>query len=94
MAQLAALEAELASAYRSQFVGQTLQAIVEGPSRDGRPGWLARTDRYFTVTLDADGLRPGQVVLASVEGAAQGDKHTPARLVRVLADAQVGAARA
>ena len=37
MAQLAELEDELAGRYRSQFVGQTVEAIVEGPSRR-RPG--------------------------------------------------------
>lgn len=120
MAQLAALEAELASEYRSQFVGQTLQALVEGrappspmhrawgprralsrpdgigPRRSvalhGGGRWLARTDRYFTVTVDAAGLRPGQVILAAIEGTGQGGKPMPARLVRVPADAQAEAA--
>ncbi len=70
MAALAELEAELAVAYRRQFLGQTLQALVEGrASRRRPPGWLARTDRYFTVRLPADGFRPGCVASVRIDRA-------------------------
>jgi threonylcarbamoyladenosine tRNA methylthiotransferase MtaB len=80
MAALAALEAELATAYRGQFVGQTLEALVEGraPSRPDSsgprqsvalpPSRIARTDRYFTVALADAGVQPGDVVRVTLDG--------------------------
>ncbi len=88
MARLAALEAALAADYRRQFVGQTLEAIVEGPSRSRPEGCIARTDRYFTLQLAAGPLQPGQVVLAAVGDPGRFGKPTPARLVKVLAEAK------
>lgn len=52
MAELAELERELALAYRRQFVGEVLEALVEAPRR-GAPGRQAMTDRYLTVTFPA-----------------------------------------
>jgi threonylcarbamoyladenosine tRNA methylthiotransferase MtaB len=82
MAELAATEKELAAAYRRQFIGQTVEAVVEDRSRGGEH--VARTDRYFTVTLREPDIQPGQVVRAAIEGL--GDKHLPAKLAAVLAE--------
>jgi threonylcarbamoyladenosine tRNA methylthiotransferase MtaB len=81
MAALAATEKELAAAYRRQFVGQTVEAVVEDHGRGS--GHVARTDRYFTVTLPrCTAVQPGQAVRAAIESL--GDKHMPAQLVAVL----------
>ncbi|HHH75419.1 MAG TPA: tRNA (N(6)-L-threonylcarbamoyladenosine(37)-C(2))-methylthiotransferase MtaB [Phycisphaerae bacterium] len=51
---LATIEAELAGAYRSQFVGETLEAIVESPSASGSMR-KAMTDRYMTIEFNDSG---------------------------------------
>lgn len=48
MAELAELEAEMAAAYRRQFVGQEMQALVER-AKNGQSHLEAMTDRYMTV---------------------------------------------
>jgi len=48
IAELAELEAETAAAYRRQFVGQEMQALVERP-KNGQSHLEAMTDRYMTV---------------------------------------------
>ena len=67
MGQLAAVEAELAGAYRGQFVGQRLEAIVENLVGGDGGHWVGRTDRYFTVTGTDPAVRPGDVVRVTVE---------------------------
>ena len=54
LARLAELEAQLAADYRRSFVGETMEALVEGPPRRGRKGTAshqAMTDRYLTVAF-------------------------------------------
>ena len=71
MARLAALEAEMAEAYRRQFVGQTVEVLVEGRDatdrRDGTRHGL--TDRYLTdrFAAPAGDDTTGRVVVARVE---------------------------
>jgi threonylcarbamoyladenosine tRNA methylthiotransferase MtaB len=73
LAELAALEKELASAYRAQFVGRTMEALVERPAcaasgrTHARPG-EAMTDRYLTVFFSDAGPRPGEVSSFRVAG--------------------------
>jgi len=50
MALLGKLESELASKFRRQFVGQTVEALVERQSADADKH-LAMTDRYFRVAF-------------------------------------------
>lgn len=52
LARLAQLERELAHAYRRPFVGQTVEALVEGPDQPGPR--TALTDRYLTVHFRHD----------------------------------------
>ena len=52
LARLAELEAEMADDYRRQFVGQTMEGLIESP-RDSTPKRQAMTDRYLTVFFDA-----------------------------------------
>ena len=66
MAELAALERELAQAYRRQFVGTRMEALVES-SRRGRPH-RAMTDRYLTVFFAAGSVIPGDVVELEITG--------------------------
>ena len=54
MKTLSAVEAELAKIYRNQFVGETLEAIVESPSEKGSAR-KAMTDRYLTIEFDDAG---------------------------------------
>ena len=69
MAELAALEEQLAGNYRRQFLGQTVEALVES-SGNLRPGrQVARTERYFTVRLEGSRLPPGQVVRVRIDRA-------------------------
>jgi tRNA A37 methylthiotransferase MiaB len=67
LAELAALERELAAAYRAQFVGRSMQALVERLPRGCRPG-QAMTDRYVTIFFPDVGTRPGQVLAFRIEG--------------------------
>ncbi|HDZ21446.1 hypothetical protein LCGC14_0125010 [marine sediment metagenome] len=57
LASLADLERTLATDYRQQFVGQTLQGLIESP----RPTTTARqamTDRYLTIFFTPDATPP------------------------------------
>ena len=79
MGALAELEKATARAYRGQFVGQTLEGLVEGPRpgspgrRRGKPGddgtRTAMTDRYITVRFAAGaaGELTGQVVRLAID---------------------------
>ena len=49
LAELAVIEADSAAAYRSQFVGQSLEALVESPRQASPNTRQAMTDRYLTV---------------------------------------------
>ncbi len=80
MAELAATEKALATAYRQCFLGQQVQALVERSCPDGQ--FIARTDRYFTVELTGRDVQPGQVVLVTMEG--QKDGRVSARLDNIL----------
>jgi len=51
LAELAELESRLALDFRSQFVGQVLEAIVEGQKSRGDGTRLAMTDRYFRISF-------------------------------------------
>ena len=72
MAELAELERRLADDYRRQFLGETVEALVEGPGR-GRPqARRAITDRYQTVFFHDDRPQPrddltGRVVRLRIE---------------------------
>ncbi len=64
---LAELETKLAQTYRKQFVGETIQGLVERSEPD-RPRRRAMTDRYLTVTFDAPDVEStGQVVRLRIE---------------------------
>ena len=69
LAELADLERELAAAYRRQFVGESMEGLVESRRRDGLR--VAMTDRYLTAAFK-DGhactTRPGQVVDLRITG--------------------------
>ena len=67
LVELAALEKQLAAAYRARFVGRTMEALVEKPARAGRPG-EAMTDRYMTVFFPDAALPPGEVASFLVTG--------------------------
>ncbi len=56
LARLADLERELARNYRKLFVGQTVEALVEGPDQTGPR--TALTDRYLTVHFRHGGHEP------------------------------------
>jgi len=64
MNALAELEAQMARSYRTLFVGDSLEAVVES-------GGTAMTDRYFTVHFEAGGPRPpsaGEVLRLRITG--------------------------
>ena len=66
MAELQALAGETARAFRGQFVGRTLEALVEDRRDDGgRP--QAMTERYMTLALSGNTAEPGQVIRACVD---------------------------
>ena len=69
MADLAELEAELARAYRQEFVGGIMEGLVEN-ARPCRPVQRqAMTDRYQTIFFEARGdIRAGDVVPLKVTG--------------------------
>jgi len=83
MAELAELEAQTAQTYRRQFVGQTLEALVEAPRIGAHRARRAMTDRYLTVRFqspdaaDADAIT-GQVVNLHI------DETTPTGLAGTL----------
>jgi len=68
MKRLAELEAELATDYRRQFVGQTMEALVESTGPDSRQR-QAMTDRYLTVEFACDSREnlTGRVVKLEIE---------------------------
>jgi len=53
LAQLAEVERDTARAFRRQFVGRTMEALVERPRRPNTRRRRAMTDRYITVRFDA-----------------------------------------
>ena len=69
IAELSELEAELAADYRRQFLGQTMEGLVEN-ARPCRPEERqAMTDRYQTIFFRADaGAEAGKVVPLKVTG--------------------------
>jgi threonylcarbamoyladenosine tRNA methylthiotransferase MtaB len=79
MQRLAEVERELSIAFRRQFIGCVERVIVETtPESDDGVGLAStlrwgRTDRYFEVHFDADGLRPGHVAAVRI------DRVTPTR---------------
>ena len=76
LARLADLEAELANRYRRQFIGQTMEGLIESP-RDPAAKRQAMTDRYLTVffngpdTTDPTGLT-GQIAAFTIDGRCDG----------------------
>lgn len=71
--RLAALERESAEAFRRQFLGRTVEALVVRPNSKTPPG-CARglTDRYIEVTFPANGQDlAGQVMAVQVTGLAE-----------------------
>jgi threonylcarbamoyladenosine tRNA methylthiotransferase MtaB len=73
MAELAAVERELAAAYRRQFVGETMEGLVER-ARASSPGLRqAMTDRYLRVEFAAPPRRlTGQIVRFGIDGVSEG----------------------
>ena len=73
MARLGALEADMAAAYRCQFVGDVLEGVVEGARarRDRPQSRQAMTDRYLTVRFGAprENDLTGQVVSLRIAAA-------------------------
>ena len=73
LAELSALERELAAAYRARFVGRRMEALVETPliaptgRQAAKPG-QAMTDRYLTIHFHDAGPRPGEVATFRVTG--------------------------
>ncbi len=70
---LAALGRELAVAFRRQFLGQTVEVLVEQPNSKTPPGHCrGLTDRYVEVSFPAEGRPPaewaGQIAAVSVTG--------------------------
>jgi threonylcarbamoyladenosine tRNA methylthiotransferase MtaB len=61
---------EQSFAYRKNFIGQTVQVIIERDSEASSAQSLAsrhgRCERYFSVTLDEPNLQPGQMVQAKI----------------------------
>ena len=51
LAELTAVETDSAVAYRSQFLGQTLEGLIESPRRATPNARQAMTDRYLTVSF-------------------------------------------
>jgi len=75
LARLGELEADLAGAYRQQFVGQTLEGLVERARSPHSQTRQAMTDRYLTVRFGppADADLTGQVVTLRIEHATSHD---------------------
>jgi tRNA A37 methylthiotransferase MiaB len=73
---------EQSFAFRSTFVGETVEVIIErdAGNASGEPhARHGRCERYFPVTLDEPGLQPGETVLAEISDVTQ--VHTKARIV-------------
>ncbi len=69
MAQLGQLETQLAQAYRTNFVGKTMEGLVE-KARKGSKSRQAMTDRYITVKFKPDANSDeltGKVVRLGIE---------------------------
>jgi threonylcarbamoyladenosine tRNA methylthiotransferase MtaB len=70
MASLGELEADLAGEFRSQFVGETMEGLVERPRSSDGGQCRAMTDRYLTVAFTAPpGSLPAELTgsVASLE---------------------------
>jgi threonylcarbamoyladenosine tRNA methylthiotransferase MtaB len=59
--KLAQIEAELAAAYRQQFVGEEMEALVESTLTDAGLR-IAMTDRYLSAAFADESAQPGEVV--------------------------------
>jgi threonylcarbamoyladenosine tRNA methylthiotransferase MtaB len=66
MAALAQVEADTARVYRGQFVGETMEALVERARSDNGER-QAMTDRYLTVRFKGDEGLTGQVVQLHID---------------------------
>jgi threonylcarbamoyladenosine tRNA methylthiotransferase MtaB len=67
--QLRDIAAEQSFAYRSTFVGETVEVIVERDAEDHSVAPVVRhgrCERYFSVTLDQPSLQPGDSVRAKL----------------------------
>ncbi len=70
MSELAGLEAELAREYRKQFIGETMQGLVENTRSAGANKHRVMTDRYQTVFFDDESgrVRAGDIVSLKITG--------------------------
>lgn len=65
--KLAQMEADLADAYRRQFVGEEMEALVEStPTDQGHR--LAMTGRYLPATFPDENAQPGDIVKLKITG--------------------------
>jgi len=86
MSELRRLERQLARQYRRQFVGQTMEALVEGNNNHPDQGRFAMTDRYFRANFETcDDLSTGKVVELLIAEASS--NHVSADLVNTRARA-------
>ncbi|MCC7349162.1 MAG: MiaB/RimO family radical SAM methylthiotransferase [Phycisphaerales bacterium] len=67
--------------FRQQFVGKTVELLVEQPRFDGPPNH-GRCERYFEVHFDPANVRPGQAVKVQIENVTM--NRTTGRIVHVL----------
>jgi len=72
LARLAQVEMHLAKAYRSQFIGKTMQGLIESPRPASNGQRLAMTDRYQTVFFTPPNVPPeeltGKVASFNIDG--------------------------
>jgi len=68
-------------AFRQQFLGQTVEVLVEQPRLNGPPNH-GRCERYFEVHFDPADIRPGQAAKVNIENVTTG--RTRGRIVHVL----------
>jgi threonylcarbamoyladenosine tRNA methylthiotransferase MtaB len=67
LGKLAQIEAQLAHAYRQQFVGEQLQALLESTVTDEGLR-IAMTDRYLPAAFADENAQPGEVVKLKITG--------------------------
>lgn len=68
-------------AYRQQYLGQTVELLVEQPRFNGPPSH-GRCERYFEVHFGPADVRPGQAVKVRIENVTMG--RTQGRIIHVL----------
>ena len=68
MARLAHLERQLAAGYRRQFVGQTMEGLVEALDSRNPLRRRAMTDRHITAFFDGANVPAGTVVKLTITG--------------------------